>query len=132
MLEEVWEAYNHIEVCAGLIINLKCCISTFVCNDDVMACVVIEVKHLSSDKHTNTTEDANTKKHTYKYANTGTPIQTYNYEHKYNSTNTNHTSFIASKLPPNKYRNTNTQIQMKISAEIEIFAMMTWSAAAVS
>ena len=132
MLEEkeVLEAYNHIEVCDGLIINLKCCISTFVCNDDVMACVVIEVKHLSSDKHTNTTEDANTKKHTYKHRYTNTNLQLRT--HKYNSTNTNHTSFIASKLPPNKYRNTNTQIQMKISAEIEIFAMMTWSAAAVS
>ena len=105
--KEVWEAYNHIEVCAGLIINLKCCISTFVCNDDVMACVVIEVKHLSSDKKTNTTEDANIKKHTYKYANTGTPIQTYNYEH----TNTIQQIQITQVSLHQNCHPTNTEIQ---------------------
>ena len=62
-------------------------------------------------------------------------MQTQVHQYKPTITNTQiqfNTSFIASKLPPNKYGNTNTQIQKKISAEIEIFAMMTWSAAAVS
>ena len=106
MLEEkeVWEAYNHIEVCAGLIINLKCCISTFVCNDDVMACVVIEVKHLSSDKYTNTTEDAKTK---ITHTNTDTPIQTYYYEH----TNTIQQIQITQVSLHQNCHPTNTEIQ---------------------
>ena len=99
-----------------------------------MACVVIEVKHLSSDKYTNTTEDANIKKHTYKYANTGTPIQTYNSNtqiqfNKYKSHKFHCIKIATQQIQKYKHTNSNENPGM---AEIEIFAMMTWSAAAVS